>query len=117
MIVAVAAVLGACDHGNEEFAVGLTGGNPRRGKAAIQAYGCMSCHTIPGVPGANALVGPSLERIGARTYIAGVLTNSPEHMETWIKDPPGVDPKTAMPKLGVTENDARDIACYLYTLR
>jgi cytochrome c1 len=35
----------------------------------------------------------------------------------WIRDPPGVDAKTAMPRLGVTEPDARDIAAYLYTLK
>jgi cytochrome c len=52
-----------------------------------------------------------------RTYIAGVLTNTPENMERWIKDPPAVDGLTAMPKLGVGDQDARDIVGYLYTLR
>jgi hypothetical protein len=38
-------------------------------------------------------------------------------MERWIKDPPAIDRLTAMPKLGVADRDARDIAGYLYTLR
>lgn len=50
-------------------------------------------------------------------YIAGLLTNTPEHMVRRIMDPPAVDPRTAMPDMDVTEDDARDIAAYLYTLR
>jgi hypothetical protein len=38
-------------------------------------------------------------------------------MIRWIENPPGVDEKTAMPYMGVTPGDARDIAAYLYTLR
>jgi len=41
----------------------------------------------------------------------------PPNLIRWIQDPPGVDPLTAMPKLGVSEADARDIASILYTLR
>ena len=95
----------------------MTGGDPGRGRDAIQSYGCGSCHTIPGIDGANALVGPSLEKVGSRTYIGGVLLNTPENLFRWIKDPPAVDPKTAMPNLGVTDDAVRDIASYLYTLK
>jgi cytochrome c len=63
------------------------------------------------------LVGPTLERIASRAYVAGVLVNRPENLITWIQDPPGVDPKTAMPNLGIGVDDARDIASYLYTLK
>ena len=93
------------------------GGDPARGRAAIYHYGCASCHTIPGISGADSLVGPPLERVAARTYIGGVLTNSPDNMIRWIKDPRGVDPLTAMPTLGIGDADARDIASYLYTLK
>lgn len=90
---------------------------PERGKAAIDHYGCASCHTIPGIRHANGLVGPSLDRIASRTYIAGVLQNTRANMLRWIKDPPKVDDKTAMPNLRVSDDDARDIASFLYTLR
>jgi cytochrome c1 len=80
-------------------------------------YGCASCHTIPGIAGADALVGPPLDRIASRTYVAGVLVNTPENLVRWIQDPPGVDPLTAMPNLRVNEADARDIATFLSTLR
>jgi cytochrome c len=91
--------------------------NPERGKSAIGRYGCPSCHTIPGVRGAVGLVGPSLDRIASRTYIAGVLQNTHSNMLRWIQNPPKVDDKTAMPNLRVTDQDAQDIASFLYTLR
>lgn len=95
----------------------MTGGDPSQGPALIRSYGCAQCHTIPGVDGANGLVGPPLAGIANRVYIGGVLTNTPDHMVRWIMNPKAVDAKTAMPYLGVTEDQARHIAAYLYTLR
>ena len=109
--------LASCRDKQEHSAARSTGGDPSRGGAAIGRYGCASCHTIPGIRGANALVGPPLDRVGSRTYIAGVMANSPQNMMRWLRDPPGVDPLTAMPNLHVTEADARDIASFLATLR
>ncbi|HEX6629178.1 MAG TPA: hypothetical protein VF105_14610, partial [Gemmatimonadaceae bacterium] len=60
---------------------------------------------------------PPLGKIAQRVYIAGVLPNEPDNMIRWLENPPGVDPLTAMPYMGVTPRDARDIAAYLYTLR
>ena len=116
-LAAVALATSGCTHG-EADAMALThGGNAARGKELIRSYGCGSCHTIPRVTGAEASVGPSLQGIATRAYIAGVLPNQPENMIRWIMNPPGVDDKTAMPKLHVTATDARDIAAYLYTLQ
>jgi cytochrome c1 len=95
----------------------MTGGNPQRGKAALSKYGCSACHTIPGVRGADALVGPPLTKMGSRSYIAGVLPNTPGNMMRWIENPLEVDRLTAMPNLGVTDTDARDISSYLYSLK
>jgi cytochrome c len=95
----------------------MTGGDPSRGPALMRKYGCQSCHTIPGVVGADGLVGPPLAGIASRSYIGGVLTNAPDNMLRWIRDPKAVDPLTAMPNTGVTESDARHIVAYLYTLR
>jgi cytochrome c2 len=95
----------------------LTNADAGRGRIAIKKYGCGSCHTIPGITGAEGLVGPPLSQIASRVYIAGVLPNEPDNMIRWIENPPGIDSKTAMPNMGVTVRDARDIAAYLYTLR
>ena len=111
---------GACGTGDAEArqtAAAITGGDPARGQMLMRHYGCASCHTIPGVPGADALVGPPLAGIASRSYIGGVLTNSPANMMRWLRDPKQVDSLTAMPNVGVTESDARHLAAYLYTLR
>lgn len=94
-----------------------TGGDAARGAKLIGQFGCGSCHTIPGIHGANGVVGPPLYFFSRRTYIAGELPNSPANLVRWVLDPPAVEPKTAMPKLGLNEQQARDVAAYLYTLR
>lgn len=94
-----------------------TGGNPEQGSREIRAYGCGACHTIPGIEGARGMVGPPLISLARRTMIAGELPNSPENLVRWLKDPPSIEAGTAMPKLGLTDQQARDVAAYLSTLR
>lgn len=88
-----------------------------RGKRAARLYACLSCHAIPGLVGAHAPVGPPLAGIGSRTLIAGKLPNTPQNMARWLRSPRQINPDSAMPDLGVSERDARDIAAYLATLR
>jgi cytochrome c2 len=104
----------ATDPEAEEEARALTGGDPSRGRALIQHHGCGSCHTIPDVPGARGAVGPSLAGLAGRSYIGGVLQHTPDNLVRWIVNPKAVDARTAMPDLGVSADDARDIAAYLY---
>jgi cytochrome c2 len=109
--------LASCAEDVGSSAAETAGGDIERGRAAIRKHGCSSCHTIPGIRGADALVGPPLDRIASRTYVAGVIPNSPENLVRWLLDPPKVDPLTAMPNLRLSEADARDIASFLSTLR
>jgi cytochrome c2 len=106
----------SCGNGASEEATGVAGGEPERGRAAMQEYGCNACHTIPGVPEADAEVGPPLTGWANRQYIAGTLTNTPANLIFWLMNPQEVEPGTAMPDMGVTEPDARDMAAYLYQL-
>jgi cytochrome c len=98
-------------------AVLLTGGDPARGQGLIRYYGCAGCHVVPGVAGAKGQVGPTLQGVAARVYLAGSLENTPGTLIRWIEDPRALDPRTAMPRTGAAGRDARDIAAYLYTLR
>lgn len=93
------------------------GGDARTGRETIRKYGCNACHTISGVPGARGLVGPPLDGVADRQYLAGELQNKPENMMRWIQHPHSVEPHTVMPEMNVSEQDSRDIAAYLYTLR
>jgi cytochrome c len=95
----------------------VPGGDPARGHALISSLGCAGCHTIPGIAGADGNVGPPLTRIADRIFIAGVLRNTPENLVHWVQHPQSVVPGNAMPEMGITEAQARDIASYLYTLR
>jgi cytochrome c len=100
----------------EQRAAWLTGGTPAHGRELSVRYGCGSCHTIPGVRGARGMAGPSLLRFGQRTFIAGQRRNTPQNLIAWLQHPQHIEPNTAMPEMGVTNADARDIAAYLYTL-
>jgi len=110
-------VAGGCSNEIYRLAAERTGGDPGRGAQAIRWYGCDSCHVIPGVSTANAFVGPPLTAMSRRNFVGGQLPNTPPNMEEWIQRPQAVNPHTAMPNVGVTDLDARDIAAYLYTLR
>lgn len=95
-------------------AVGSAGpGDARRGKTALLQYGCTACHVIGGVVGPPVHVGPPLTGMAARKYIAGNLPHTQENMVRWLLAPQALRPGTAMPELGLTEADARDIAAYL----
>ena len=91
-------------------------GSAHRGKVAIEHFGCGSCHTIPGIRSAVGTVGPSLAGVADRSTIAGIVTNTPDELVRWIVMPQSMIPGNAMPNLGVSDGEARDIAAYLYTL-
>jgi cytochrome c len=103
--------------GEKQPTMQVAGGDPQRGKASIERYGCVACHAIPGIPGHGSNVGPPLTKIARRAYVGGVLPNLPDEMVRWLRNPPEVDPRTAMPNLGISEMEAKDIAAYLYTLK
>ena len=92
----------------------LTGGDPDRAPGVLRRYGCSGCHTIPGIPGADGQVGASLADIRKRVYVGGATTNSAENLVRWIVLPQSFSPASAMPATGISENEARDVAAYLY---
>jgi cytochrome c2 len=113
-VVAILA-LSACSDQTSKRSLG--NGDPDRGKAAFTKYGCVACHTIPGVQGSKALTAPPLIGISQRSYLAGMVENTPENLRTWIQHPHKINPHTAMPEAGVTDQDAADMAAYLYSTR
>ena len=96
------------------------GGDPlTAGRAAIQQAGCGSCHTIPGIQGANGTIGPNLSGVASRRTIAGgaVPNNGPDDLKKWILDPPSLKPGTAMPNLRLSDEQATAIVAFLESLR
>lgn len=92
-------------------------GDPKRGARLMVQHGCGACHVIPGIRSARGTVGPSLRGFASRAYIAGILPNDPGDLTRWLMNPPAHAPRTAMPALGLTEDEARDMAAYLLNRR
>jgi cytochrome c len=91
-----------------------TGGDPERAPAIFRRYGCSGCHTIPGIEGADGQTGAPLAGLSKRVYIAGVLENSPANLTAWIVSPQRFSAQTAMPNTGISGQEAKDLAAYLY---
>lgn len=47
----------------------------------------------------------------------GALVDTAENMVRWLSNPQAIDPMSGTPDLGLTEQDACDIASCLYTLK
>lgn len=87
--------------------------DPERGRELANTSGCGACHIIGGVHEANGTIGPPLTGIAQRSYIAGMLPNTPQNLALWIRVPQSVKPGNAMPDLGLSTREAEDIAAFL----
>lgn len=117
VVAAGAAIVLVSAAGDErEPIVEVPDGDPERGRQLIESYGCGTCHTISGIESTDKYVGPPLDGLAERRYIAGDEPNNLEVLIAWIQDPQAIEPGTIMPDLGVSADEARDIAAYLYGL-
>lgn len=114
-LLACAALASACARQDPPSRV--DGGDPERGRLLVQQYQCAACHFIPEVQGTGGDAGPSLQYMGRLSYIAGSIPNQPENMIRFLQNPPAVKPGTLMPALGITDDEARHMAAFMYTLR
>lgn len=114
VVLTLLALSGCADEGKP---VRVEGGDAAAGKRLVAQYQCGACHAIPGIPGATGDAGPALDTMGRLSYIAGGIPNNPARMVAFLRDPPAHKPGTSMPALGLTEQEARHMAAYLYTLR
>lgn len=110
-VVLAGVLLAGCDDGRSAT---TALGDPERGHELFSSYGCVACHAIEGVRGADARVGPRLDDLASQRIIAGVVANTPENLARWIQDPTALNPRTAMPDLGVTDEDVADLVAFLY---
>ncbi len=90
---------------------------------------CVACHTLGGVEGAVARVGPNLTHLKDRKKFAGyIFDNTAENLTKWVADAPGMKPMrpekgTGMPKLGpgsavgLTGDEVDKVVAYLETLK
>ncbi len=117
LTLACAVLLAGC---KDDARSAVPGGDVQLGLRLVTQYQCGACHVIPGVQGADGKsdgAGPSLDYIGRLSYIAGGIPNQPANMVQWLRVPHAVKPGTEMPPMGLTEQEARHMAAFLYTLR
>jgi cytochrome c2 len=116
MLSATGMLLAGCNREKEAHLANWDG-DAHRGASLVQSFGCGQCHEIPNIAHANGNVGPPLQHIGTRAYIAGFLNNSPDNMSLWIENPQRILPGNAMPAMGISQQDSHDITAFLYTLK
>ena len=95
----------------------LAGADPSRAVTIMERAGCGACHAVPGLEWPAGSLGPSLDGFGGSPLIAGRLPNQPAVLTSFLRDAPSLLPDTAMPAMPLTQDEARDVAAYLYTLR
>ena len=117
LILGVAATLAGCTPDGDAPRWSGFGGDSNRGSLVIVRESCGDCHQIPGIDNASGQVGPPLAHYAQRTIVAGMLPNTPDNLTHWIQHPQSVVPGNAMPDAGLTDQQARDVAAYLYSLK
>ena len=93
-----------------------------RGKDLFLNSGCLGCHTYQGKGG---ILGPDLTHIGDKGVHGYDFSHLPLGVErtplAWLTEhflnPGEVSPGTVMPALGITEQDATDLATYMLSLK
>jgi cytochrome c2 len=112
-LILMVSMLAACDLG-PDYVPRVIGGNAEKGRMALARHECGVCHVIPGIPDAVGKVGPALDNYSRRSYVAGKFPNEPATLVRWIVDAPSMAPQTAMPAIAMSEQEAKDMAAYLY---
>lgn len=96
--------------------VTIAGADASAGLEVMQRVGCAACHVTPGVRWPQGIAGPSLHGFADSPMIAGRFPNRPDELVRFLIDAPSMAPDTAMPPMPLTQQEARDVAAYLYTL-
>ena len=78
-----------------------------KGQGLFKEQGCYGCHTV-GKFGTQGIAA-DLSHVGSK-HDVGYLTK-------WLKDPASQKPTAHMPKIGLTDDEAKALAAYLGSLR
>jgi cytochrome c oxidase subunit 2 len=88
-----------------------------QGQRVFQETACVNCHTIAGTA-ANGRFGPDLTHLMSRDTIAsGAVSNTPENLRRWIRDPNAMKPGCLMPAMGLSDPQIDAVTAYMETLR
>lgn len=113
-MVLMTLALAACSGATETQTRAVPSGDPERGLQIMSEAGCGACHDVPGLDWPRGQVGPPLSGMGGRALIGSGLPNRPETLIPYLMNAPAVDPGSPMPPMPISQEEARDIAAYLY---
>jgi cytochrome c oxidase subunit 2 len=89
----------------------------QRGRDVFLRATCPQCHAIRGTLAGGAF-GPDLTHIGSRaTIAAGVLPNTADNLQRWIRNPQQFKPGNKMPPHDLNDGDLQAVADYLRSLK
>jgi cytochrome c oxidase subunit II len=89
-----------------------------RGEQVFVQNTCVSCHTIRGLSTAGS-AGPDLTHVGGRATLGtGVIDNTPENLQRWIRDVQHIKPGVLMPAFAnLSQADLDALVAYLESLK
>ena len=100
------------------------GGDAAAGFALFKGKGtCIGCHTLIGVEGAVARVGPNLTHLMDRKTFAGATFEiTTQNLHDWIENPSAMKPMrpekgTGMPKIPLSDTEINQLVAFLETLK
>ena len=87
------------------------------GRAMFLSLTCSQCHAIAGTA-ADRSIGPDLTHLAGRSQLAaGVISNTPENLRSWLKNPAAFKPGCKMPDFKLTGDQLDELVAYLETLK
>lgn len=104
-------------HDQAKPAAQPTGAAAIAGGKLIQMIACGGCHAIRGTP-MKGTFGPDLTHFGSRSGIAAyTLTNTPQNLLAWLKDPQAIKPESTMPTTPLPLREQQQLVAYLEELK
>tara|TARA_R110002110_G_scaffold21107_2_gene84219 strand:+ start:225 stop:584 length:360 start_codon:yes stop_codon:yes gene_type:complete len=84
---------------------------PETGASLYVAKGCAACHRKN-----SSNICPSLVNFAEKSLIAGKVPNTPENLRKWLKNPSSIKKGSAMPNLGLSDEEIELLIEYIQTL-
>jgi cytochrome c oxidase subunit 2 len=86
-------------------------------RARFLSLSCVNCHTVSGTS-ASGTFGPDLSHLMSRgTLGSGVISNEPENLRAWVKDPQAIKPGNLMPNMQLDSRELNEVVTYLSSLK
>ncbi len=90
-----------------------------RGRELFRSLACAGCHTIRNFTAGRFPGAPDLTNVASKKSIVGGLLSPVDeaNLRRWIANPQAVKPGTAMPNLGLSEQQVTDLVNFLLILK